>query len=113
MTRRSNSRRAGAALVLGTALGLSAHGCAAEVSDVDAVGVVKSALGTAGGQIFLSGDDADDSGHCNGSACGGLFINLFNEALDSSRTGPQAVPNASKKILTIGVNASQAAVGFN
>src|SRR5262245_35458397 len=117
MKKSSRPRSAQAALVFGFAAGgLLMHGCAAETNgDAESpeVAPLMSALGTAGGQIFLSGDDADDAGHCNGAACGGLFINLMNEALDASRTGPQSVPNSSKKILTIGINASQAAVGFN
>jgi cysteine-rich repeat protein len=105
-----NGNVVGAAM--GTTFMLALAGCSTQI-DSSAPSTQKQALGASGGQIFLSGDDADDVSHCNGAACGGLFINLLNEALDASKTGPQAVPNAAKKILTIGVNASQSAVGFN
>src|SRR5262245_44706192 len=117
MKKSSRPRSAQAALVFGFAAGgLLMYGGAAETNgDAESpeVAPLMSALGVSGGQIFLSGDDADDAGHCNGAACGGLFINLFNEALDASRTGPQSVPNSAKKILTIGVNNSQTLIGFN
>jgi cysteine-rich repeat protein len=112
LARRMGSHGNFTGVAMGTTFVLALAGCSSQI-DSSPISSQKQALGSSGGQIFLSGDDADDVSHCNGAACGGLFINLLDEALDASKTGPQAVPNAAKKVLTIGVNAGQSAVGFN
>ena len=52
----------------------------------------------AAGPLFLSGDDADDSGHCRGTACGALYPKVLRTVYEKS-TGPA-------RILVIGVNGS-------
>lgn len=59
-----------------------------------------------GGFVVVTGDDADDLYHCEGSQCAGLFPSLFREALSRSRSG-------GKGILAIGVNSGQALAAFN
>ncbi|MCH7591326.1 MAG: hypothetical protein IH989_00910 [Planctomycetes bacterium] len=49
------------------------------------------------GFVVISGDDADDWGHCGGDLCGNLFPNLFDEAIAQSRSGGYG-------IVAIGVN---------
>jgi|GEM_PF-5411269 len=61
---------------------------------------------TRGGFVVVTGDDADDLWHCEGSACGGLYPALFKDALARSRSG-------GKGILAIGVNDQQALIAFN
>jgi cysteine-rich repeat protein len=58
-----------------------------------------------GGFVVVTGDDADDLWHCEGSRCGGLYPSLFREAISRSRTGGQG-------ILAIGVNGEQALTAF-
>ena len=59
-----------------------------------------------GGFVVVTGDDADDLWHCEGSQCAGLYPALFREALSRSRSG-------GKGILAIGVNSGQALKAFN
>jgi hypothetical protein len=59
-----------------------------------------------GGPIMLSGDDADDSGHCQGTACGGLYAKALKFIVDNSQSGGTG-------IIAIGVNSSSALSGFN
>ncbi len=49
------------------------------------------------GTIVVSGDDADDIGHCQGSNCGGLYPALFTFAVNHSGTGGSG-------LLALGVN---------
>ncbi|WPB76545.1 HYR domain-containing protein [Archangium violaceum] len=62
--------------------------------------------GSRGGFVIVTGDDADDMWHCEGSRCGGLYPSLFKAALSKSRSG-------GKGILAIGVNGGQARDSFN
>ncbi len=60
---------------------------------------------SAAGFVVVSGDDADDGGHCSytlGStySCGGLYPGLLNRALDVSNTGT----SAGTDFLVIGAN---------
>lgn len=64
------------------------------------------ALASAQGFVVVSGDDADDSGHCQGTRCGGLYPRIFNIALEQSRSGGQG-------IVAVGVNSSNALSAFN
>lgn len=50
-----------------------------------------------GGIVFLSGDDADDVEHCQGTACGALYPSILSFAVANSRS-----PGSG--ILAIGVN---------
>lgn len=59
-----------------------------------------------GGFVFVTGDDADDLWHCEGTRCGGLYPSLFRTALSRSRSGGAG-------ILAIGVNGGQALVSFD
>ncbi|MET0405509.1 MAG: HYR domain-containing protein [Cystobacter sp.] len=59
-----------------------------------------------GGFVVVTGDDADDESHCEGTRCGGLYPSLFREALSRSRSG-------GKGILAIGVNGKQALETFD
>ncbi|MEE9384154.1 MAG: hypothetical protein V3V08_12150 [Nannocystaceae bacterium] len=59
------------------------------------------ARAASGGFIFISGDDADDPGHCEtASSCGSLFVNVFAAA--------KASANVGDGILAVGVNHSYA-----
>ena len=58
------------------------------------------------GIVFFSGDDADDFGHCPGTACGGLYAAIFSFSIANS-----ASPGTG--ILAIGVNAGQATTALN
>ncbi|KFA91233.1 HYR domain-containing protein [Archangium violaceum] len=62
--------------------------------------------GSRGGFVIVTGDDADDLWHCEGSRCGGLYPSLFKAALSKSRSG-------GRGILAIGVNGGQARDSFN
>lgn len=55
----------------------------------------------AGGYVVVSGDDADDSGHCHGSRCGSLYPNVINEGVHRSKS-------KGTGILAIGVNSGSA-----
>ncbi len=59
-----------------------------------------------GGTVFLSGDDADDVGHCFGTGCGGLYPAIFSFAVDNS-----ASPGSG--ILALGINGGQALASLN
>jgi cysteine-rich repeat protein len=59
-----------------------------------------------GGFVVVTGDDADDLWHCEGSLCGGLYPSIFKDALKRSRSG-------GKGILAIGVNDRQALTAFD
>jgi cysteine-rich repeat protein len=59
-----------------------------------------------GGFVIVSGDDADDGGHCEGTRCGSLYQTLFREGIVRSRSG-------GKGILAIGVNWGDALYAFN
>lgn len=58
------------------------------------------------GSILVSCDDADDVGHCQGTACGGLYPAALSQLLALSRS-----PGLG--ILTIGVNGSSAQSSFD
>jgi hypothetical protein len=64
------------------------------------------AVASAQGFVIVTGDDADDSGHCEGTRCGGLYPGLFKEGIDRSRT-------LGSGILAIGVNGGRALSAFN
>ena len=68
--------------------------------------VTFAAANASAGLVLLSGDDADDSGHCNGTLCGGLYAAVLSSAVSTS-----ASPGSG--ILAIGVNDSQALIGLN
>jgi len=57
------------------------------------------------GIVFLSGDDADDAGHCTGNSCGGLYPAVFSFSVANS-----ASPGTG--ILAIGVNGMQAGIAL-
>ena len=57
-----------------------------------------------GAPIFLSGDDADDAGHCGGTACGGLYPTALKFVYDNSTGGTG--------IAVIGANGSYARSSF-
>ncbi|PTL84628.1 HYR domain-containing protein [Vitiosangium sp. GDMCC 1.1324] len=59
-----------------------------------------------GGFVVVTGDDADDLWHCEGTRCGGLYPSLFRAALSRSRS-------RGTGILAIGVNGGQALNSFN
>lgn len=59
-----------------------------------------------GGFVIISGDDADDATHCQGTRCGRLYPNLFKAAISRSRSGGTG-------ILAIGVNGGNARTAFN
>lgn len=59
-----------------------------------------------GGTVFLSGDDADDVGHCFGTGCGGLYPAIFSFAVANS-----ASPGSG--ILALGINGGQALASLN
>jgi cysteine-rich repeat protein len=61
---------------------------------------------TTGAFVFVSGDDADDVGHCGGTACGGLYPAALSKAISESRSGGTG-------ILAIGVNGSSARLSFD
>jgi cysteine-rich repeat protein len=65
----------------------------------DDVTALSRGLTTPGGFVVVSGDDADDSGHCQGIACGALYPKLFKAAITESDT-------AGTGIVAIGVNGS-------
>lgn len=58
------------------------------------------------GFVIVTGDDADDSGHCQGTRCGGLYPRLFSEGIARSQSGGQG-------IVAVGVNGSSALSAFN
>ena len=62
-------------------------------------------VGNKGGFVIVSGDDADDSGHCHGKACGGIYVEFLKRAVLESKT-------AGTGILAIGVNGSYAKQGL-
>src|SRR4029453_15961932 len=55
-----------------------------------------------GGPIFLSGDDADDFAHCQGTACGNLYARALNTIVTGSTGGAGG-------ILAVGVQAGRTA----
>ena len=59
-----------------------------------------------GGPVLLSGDDADDNGHCQGSSCGQLYGKILSFVVSNSNS-------AGTGIIAIGVNGSRALIGFN
>lgn len=61
------------------------------------------------GPVFLSGDDADDSGHCGGASCGRLYPSILSYAVEHSNS-----PGVG--ILAVGVNggaANSSLMGWN
>ncbi|GAX78460.1 hypothetical protein CEUSTIGMA_g5899.t1, partial [Chlamydomonas eustigma] len=67
--------------------------------------------GPAGGFVFISTDDADNNNHCGGSLCGGLYINVFQQAIYFARL--KSVYLGSKSgILAVGVNGYPALAQF-
>ncbi|GAX76820.1 hypothetical protein CEUSTIGMA_g4266.t1, partial [Chlamydomonas eustigma] len=67
--------------------------------------------GPAGGFVFISTDDADNSNHCGGSLCGGLYINVFQQALYFARL-KSAYLGTKSGILAVGINGSPALTQF-
>ncbi|MFQ5462152.1 MAG: hypothetical protein ACE5E5_05940 [Phycisphaerae bacterium] len=74
------------------------------IPEAQAVAAVGGGGTTTGGIIFLSGDDADDEGHCwgtvaapDGSACAGLYPTILKFAVDNSLA-------PGNGIIAIGVN---------
>ena len=67
-----------------------------------------SSTALANGFVIVTGDDADDSGHCQGTNCGGLYPNLFRQAVAS---GQQAL--GTNVILAGWRNASEARFAFD
>lgn len=59
-----------------------------------------------GGPIVLSGDDADDGGHCQGSACGQLYGKALNFVVTNSNS-----PGSG--IVAIGANSGSALFALN
>ena len=59
-----------------------------------------------GAPILLSGDDADDGGHCQGTACGALYPTALSFVYNNSTT-------SGTRIAAIGANSSTALTGFN
>lgn len=59
-----------------------------------------------GAPIFLSGDDADANGHCQGTACGAFYPTALNFVYNNSTT-------SGTIIAVIGANSGQARTGFN
>lgn len=88
-------------------LGLaSAAGCSLEDRANELVwDEVSQEVGTLGGFVVVSGDDADDSGHCQGTRCGGAYPRFLKEAITHSRSGGSG-------ILAIGANAGSARSSF-
>ncbi len=61
------------------------------------------------GFVLLTGDDADDFGHCSGvGGCGGLFPNAIADAVGNSGNG-----GAPTDIIAVGVNSSSALNNLN
>lgn len=58
------------------------------------------------GPLFLSGDDADDGGHCLGTACGSLYPKALKAVYDKSTTG---TGTTGTRILAIMSSSSSAA----
>jgi hypothetical protein len=67
---------------------------------------ISAGSASAAGLVIVSGDDADDGGHCQGSRCGQLYGTLFTKAVDVSATG-------SGNILSIVANSSRALTALN
>ena len=59
-----------------------------------------------GGPMVLSGDDADDGGHCGGSACGQLYGKALSFVVNNSQS-------SGTGIVAVGVNSSYALSSFN
>lgn len=74
--------------------------CMGETPPEENVGAAEQRI-LHGGFVVVSGDDADDSGHCQGTACGGIYPIFLNKAVTESATGGSG-------ILAIGVNGSSA-----
>ncbi len=55
--------------------------------------------------MFLSGDDADDHGHCEGTACAALYPQAMSFVYNNSAT-------SGNKIAAVGVNSGQACDSF-
>ncbi len=56
--------------------------------------------------MFVSTDDADDNGHCQGTNCGSLYVNVFRKGYaDSGITW-------SNRVLAIGIRGSTANSSF-
>lgn len=70
-----------------------------------AVQAFGGAPGSQGGFVIVSGDDADDDGHCHGTACGGIYAAFLKRAVLESKT-------QGTGILAIGVNGSHAQKGL-
>jgi len=70
-----------------------------------AVQAFGGAPGNQGGFVIVSGDDADDDGHCHGTACGGIYVAFLKRAVLESHSGGSG-------ILAIGVNGSHAQKGL-
>ena len=64
------------------------------------------AMAQPGGPVFISGDDADDNFHCQGTACGGVYPALLSSVVNNSLS-----PGVG--IVAIGVNGNTALNGFN
>jgi cysteine-rich repeat protein len=84
-----------------------AGGCDMSSTEEDLeINEVRQGLGTAGGFVVVSGDDADDGGHCQGTACGGIYpVFLTHAVADSLSPG--------SGILALGVNGGSALLSLN
>ena len=60
----------------------------------------------AGGPVILSGDDADDRSHCEGSRCGQLYGKALSFVVNNSQSNGSG-------IVAIGVNSSRALSSLN
>jgi cysteine-rich repeat protein len=101
-------RRSAAASALVLALAMSAPGCylddpSLDEGAIDEMSQELSSSSHGGGFVIVSGDDADDGGHCQGTRCGGIYPKFLAQAVANSETG-----GTTKAILAIGVNGSDA-----
>ncbi|MDI1444453.1 HYR domain-containing protein [Polyangium sp. 6x1] len=110
----SRGRRRSLRLFQGTLLSSALlgllSGCLAEspLEEEDEFGVAAQKL-SVGGFVVVSGDDADDGGHCQGKACGGIYVAFLKQAVEQSKS-------AGTGILAIGVNggfAQSALISWN
>lgn len=96
---------AGASAIV-LALAMLLPGCHLDDPALDetALGAVTQAM-AGGGFVVVSGDDADDGGHCQGTACGGIYPAFLMQAVTQSSSGGTG-------IVTIGLNGGSARSSF-
>ncbi|WP_428263943.1 HYR domain-containing protein [Haliangium sp.] len=85
---------------------MALYGCHLDMSEDFAEKQSGIVTQTVTGFVVVSGDDADDSSHCGGSACGRAYPAFLSEAVANSQTGGIG-------ILAIGVNGGRALLSFN